>query len=371
MTPSLLPTSNGTPNREEALDWFVRRRDQGLCAEQEQVFQAWLKAAPSNRDAFDHWQVQWTSFGVISQDMKVLLQRNLAYDQAMEAASSSAREAARPSKSMHDYAGAESKSEAVARRGPTRRRVLVPALSMAAVAAVVTSASGLAWKHWQTHPTFVQALASKRGEELEAVMPDGTRLRLDTATRLEVAYYRNRREVTLLEGQAMFEVSPNPTMPFAVFVGPVHVTVVGTRFAVRYTPSLLGEAGVHVAVEEGKVRVAQVRAGGHVVMLSAGQQVTSDNDGVLAAARPVASAEVAPWRNQRVLFNSLRLDVALAELGRYVDVPLVIHDPAVAALPITGVFDTADLSTFLRVLPASLPVRLKAVRQGAWEIVMR
>ncbi|MNY86609.1 fec operon regulator FecR [compost metagenome] len=198
-------------------------------------------------------------------------------------------------------------------------------------------------------------------------MPDGSRLRLDAATRLEVAYYRNRREVKLLEGQAMFKVSANPTMPFNVLAGPVRVTVVGTRFAVRYTPSLPGDAGVRVAVEEGKVRVA----GDHVVMLSAGQQVTSDRDGVLTDVRPVALAEVAPWKNQRVRFDSQRLDVALAELGRYVDVPLIIHDPAVAALPITGVFNPADLSTFQRVLPASLPVRLKVIGQGSWEIVMR
>jgi transmembrane sensor len=371
MTVSLPPTANGTPAREDALDWFVRRRDQGLGAQEEQIFQAWLDAAPSNRAAFDHWQAQWQSFDAIPQDMKALLQRNLAYDQAMEAASSSAREAARPGKSKQDRAGAESMGETAVRSGPTRRSVLVPALSMAAVAAVVTSAGGLGWKHWKAQPTFVQSIASKRGQQLQAVMPDGTRLRLDAATRLEVAYYRNRREVTLLEGQAMFEVSTNPAMPFDVWAGPVRVTVVGTRFAVRYTPSLPGEAGVHVAVEEGKVRVAQAKTGDHVVMLSAGQQVTSGRDGVPAAVRPVTSFEVAPWRNQRVRFVNQRLDIALAEFGRYADVPLVIHDPAVAALPITGVFNPADLSTFQRVLPASLPVRLKAVGQGAWEIVMR
>lgn len=371
MNPSLPPTANGTPAREDALDWFVRRRDQGLSAQDEHAFQAWLNAASSNRAAFDHWQAEWQSFDAIPQDMKALLQRNLAYDQAMEAASGAAREAVQPGKSRPISTGAESNTATADRTGPTRRRILIPALSMAAVTAVVTSTGGLAWKHWQARPTFVQSLASKRGQQLEVTMPDGSRLRLDAATQLEVAYYRNRREVTLLEGQAMFEVSAKPAMPFDVLAGPIRVTVVGTRFAVRYTPSLPGDAGVRVAVEEGKVRVAQVAAGDHVVLLSAGQQVTSDRDGVFAAVRPIASSEVAPWRNQRVRFDSQRLDVALAELGRYVDVPLVIHDQVVAALPITGVFDPADLSTFQRVLPASLPVRLKEVGQGSWEIVMR
>lgn len=370
MTPSPSPAANGSPNREEALDWFVRRRDQGLDAQEEHAFQAWLDHAPSNRQAFKHWQSQWQSFDAIPQDLKDLLQRNMAYDQAMEAASGAARETAR---APRELAGTKAVASGTARVGPTRRGVLVPTLSVAAMAASI-GAGGLAWKHWQAQPTYIQSFASKRGQQLDATLPDGTRLRLDTATRVEVTYSRQRREVKLLEGQAMFEVTANPEQPFDVHAGPVRVTVVGTRFAVRYLPGLPGESGVRVAVEEGRVRVTRAEAGERAedtVLLSAGQQILSDQNGRLAAVEPVTAAEVAPWRNQRVRLDSQRLDMALAELARYGDVPLVINDPAVAALPVTGVFDPRDLSTFQRVLPASLPVRLKATGQGSWEIVLR
>lgn len=370
MNPSQSPAANGSPSREEALDWFVRRRDQGLDAEEEHAFQAWLDQAPSNRDAFKHWQSQWQSFDAIPQDLRNLLQSNMAYDQAMEAASGAARETVR---ARRESASTEAVASSSAKVGPRRRGVLVPVLSVAVMAASI-GAGGLAWTHWQAQPTYIQSFSSKRGQQLDATLPDGTRLRLDTATRVEVKYYRKRRAVKLLEGQAMFEVAANPDQPFDVNAGPVLVTVVGTRFAVRYVTSLPGESGVRVAVEEGRVRVMRADAGEQsegTVLLSAGQQIVSDQNGHFAATEPVAAVEVAPWRNRRVRFDSQRLDRVLAELARYGDVPLVINDAAVAALPVTGVFDPRDLSTFQRVLPASLPVKLKATGQGSWEIVLR
>lgn len=140
------------------------------------------------------------------------------------------------------------------------------------------------------------------------------------------------------------------------------------------------EHGVHVAVEEGKVRVMRMAGDaekaaassdvGDAINLSAGQQVSSDAAGVLSAVSAVSNAGIALWRGNRVSFDNLRLDRAFAEMSRYVDLPLVIRDPAVAALPITGVFDPRDTATLRRVLPVSLPVRLKETGSGVTEVVL-
>ncbi|MGQ3179939.1 MAG: FecR/PupR family sigma factor regulator, partial [Blastomonas fulva] len=93
--------------REQALDWFVRRRGEAFGAREEQAFQDWLAADPLHREAFERWGGEWQAFDAIPQDMRSLLQRNLAYDRAMEAASP-AGTPAMPAM-------------------PSRRRVLVPA----------------------------------------------------------------------------------------------------------------------------------------------------------------------------------------------------------------------------------------------------
>ena len=352
--------ADASRTREEALDWFVRRQGEDFSAEDEQAFQAWLVADAAHPQAFAHWHDEWQAVDEIPPDLRRLLQGNLAYDQALQAASGAGRPITPPSAIYH------------AQPAPTRRRMLVPAVAMVAAAIVTGGAGLLAWQHVQTQPLFTQVFSTPRGQQAEVPLPDGSRLRLDTATRVEVAYYRQRREVILHGGQAVFAVHGDLQRPFHVQAGDVRVTVVGTRFSVRYTPDVPGSAGVHVAVEEGLVQVHGKAASSPVqaVSLSAGQQVASDDTGLLAAVSPVPTAGIAPWREHRVSFDNVRLDHALAELARYSDPQLVIRDPAVAALPITGVFDPRDMATFHRVLPASLPVRLKKAEGATAEVVL-
>ena len=142
--------------------------------------------------------------------------------------------------------------------------------------------------------------------------------------------------------------------------------MVGTRFAVRYTPGVPCEEGVRVAVEEGRVRVA--RADGSGVELAAGQQVASDALGRLGPVAAVPASGIAPWRESRVSFDDTPLAQALAEFSRYGPTRLRVHDPQVAALRLTGTFDPRSLDNFRRVLPRVLPVRLRE-QGGETEIV--
>lgn len=254
---------------------------------------------------------------------------------------------------------------------------MVPALAMAAASAVTGGTSLLAWNHWQAQPVFAQSFISQRGQQVDIPLPDGSRVRLDTSTRVDVTYYRQRREVILRGGQAVFTVQADSTRPFHVGAGPLRVTVVGTRFFVRYTPDIVGDDGVHVAVEEGKVRIDRVGPKANVrprdsdqapVYLSPGQQIAGDATGLLSAIAAVPEGGIAPWRENRVTFDDMRLDRALAELARYRDTQLVVYDPAVAALRITGVFDPRDPLTFKRLLPLSLPVQLRDA-DGVTEVI--
>ncbi|MNT70569.1 fec operon regulator FecR [compost metagenome] len=68
---------------------------------------------------------------------------------------------------------------------------------------------------------------------------------------------------------------------------------------------------------------------------------------------------IAPWREHRLSFVDTPLARALAELERYGSTGLVVNDPAVAALRLSGTFDPRDARTLRRALASALPVRLK------------
>lgn len=358
--------------RDAALDWFVRRQDAGFSRRDEAAFQTWLQASPDHRAAYAGWVEDWRALDAIPPSALAALapapapetEANAA--KATEAATSTSTETTRRSRPFPIPI-------------PTaRRRFLGPALAATGMVAVTGGAGLLAWRQWQATPLFSRRVETRRGQFADLPLPDGSRIELDTATRIEVTYYRRRREVRLLEGQAMFSVAADPARPFRVEVEPLRVTVVGTRFSMRHTPAMTGDDQARVAVEAGRVLVearpvAGIGGDRDAVItsrsLGEGEQVSSVGDGSLTAVTAVADAGIAPWREFRVAFDNQRLDHALAELGRYREVALRVHDPAVAALPITGVFDPRDLATFRRVLPLSLPVRLRDAGAGLIDIV--
>lgn len=364
------PSADRADVRDEALAWFVRRNNEAFGADDEQAFQGWLNADPVRPAAFAHWQTEWQAFDAIPAETRQRLQSELAIGKAQRSAKLSPPAMPPPSPA----------------RSLTRRRVWVPAFAAMAGIAVSVGAGLTAWNHWQAQPVYAQSFSTPRGQQAEVTLPDGSRLRLDAATRLQVTYYRQHRDVQLSDGQAVFSVQADVSRPFRVLAGPMRVTVVGTRFMVRHLPDMPGDAGVHVAVEEGRVRVERAAGqadagpgpgsmgpsnapGTDAVVLGAGQQVTSDGLGVLTSVTTLPDASFALWRDHRVRFDNTRLDQALAELARYRDPQLVVRDPAAAALRVTGVFDPRDPATFRRVLPLSLPVKLRE-GGGTTEVVL-
>lgn len=333
----------------EALDWFVRHSHAPHDAQADAPLQAWLSGRPDRQAAYARWQADWRRLDALPASGVAQLRRQLAADKARQ------QPAGRPT-----WAGGLS---ALAARASSAIPALLPRAALATAVLSVAGATGwLAFSHWQQQPLFVQDFSTERGQQLNVQLPDGSRLRLDTATRVEVALYRQRREVRLPQGQAVFQVQGDAARPFDVLAGGVKVTVVGTQFSVRHTD---GEP-VQVAVQEGRVRVTATQAASAdgaqppaTVLLAAGQQVAADAGGLQPVAA-VPAAGIAPWRDGRISFDNVPLARALAEFERYGATGLTVRDPAVAALRLSGTFDPRRLDNFRRALPKVLPVRLQA-----------
>ncbi|HVR53518.1 MAG TPA: FecR domain-containing protein, partial [Pseudorhodoferax sp.] len=187
--------------RQTARDWFVRRQRGRWTSGEQQRFAAWLAADPRHAQALARCEAHWDQFEGMPADLVQRMRRQLRQDQAAAQVAASA----------------------------PRRRFLRPAFALAGVAALAGGAGLLAWQQLQAQAQWSQAFHTARGHQQELALPDGSQLRLDTATRVQLAFYRDRREVRLLEGQAFFSVQSEAGRPFLVQAGPVQVRVVGTR----------------------------------------------------------------------------------------------------------------------------------------------
>lgn len=191
------------------------------------------------------------------------------------------------------------------------------------------------------------SLSTGVGEQRILTLDDGTRISLNTATRLSIDYDRQARRVKLTSGEALFEVAKRPDWPFIVTAADRTITALGTAFVVRRN-----EGDLAVTLVEGKIAVDSVRPVAHTQPLkiaTPGQRVTYTSD---ASAR-VDHANVdslTAWRRGQVVLQSIRLADAIAEMNRYSTVRLSLEDEAAGDVRISGVFRAGDSALFARAI---------------------
>jgi transmembrane sensor len=243
----------------------------------------------------------------------------------------------------------------LSRRRRLRPPVVIPTL-VAACLALLVLASNLI-------PTLNRppSFTTKIGEQQTVTLADGSRVTLNTNSRMSVDYRPGERHVRLMQGEALFEVAKNPNRPFIVQAGGELVRALGTSFVVR-------ETGGRIAVTliEGRVVVTKVRAGA----LRAPPAVLTPGERLMVSAvagdktqidRPKIEG-VTAWRRGQVMFDDMSMEDAVAELGRYGGSNIEIDDSAIAGLRVSGVFATNDPEEFANAM-AEL-YGLKLIRHG-------
>jgi transmembrane sensor len=326
------------PADVEAMQWHTRD-EQGLSAAEQAEFQQWLATSPANKHAFSRLHDSLQAVRNLPAEHITQLRRSrVAYSPA-----------------------APGLGQRLTAMLATRRAVV-------AFCCVSVLAVGAGLKLWQTLPTFSQTYTAERGQRRDITLPEGSVLTLDTDTRVEVSLYRDRREVRLSQGQAMFGVAPDASRPFAVVAGTTRVTVLGTHFSVRCNACRESSAEVAVQVEEGHV---QVSAAPRSVELHTGQAVQAFSNGGLGAVASVNPSGIAPWRKGLISFTNTPLAEAIQEFERYAKVKLVIRDPSVAAMQIGGSYQARNPAAFAQVLPHILPVQLIPRADGMTEVVQK
>jgi transmembrane sensor len=226
---------------------------------------------------------------------------------------------------------------------------------------VLAVAAIAAWYVLRVGPSYHTEIGAHQAVSLT----DGSKVTLDTNTRIHVDVTQSERRVNLEQGEAYFEVAKDPARPFVVVAGDKRIVAVGTQFSVR------NERGeVRVIVTEGKVRVE--RAAGdtmhHMMQLEAGSIAHAGPDAVRVEDQPISELEqLLSWRTGRLSFDDSPLADAVAEFNRYNTRKIVIVDPAVAAIRIGGTFRATNIDAFVRLIAGDFPIT--ATRQGE-EIVL-
>jgi transmembrane sensor len=211
----------------------------------------------------------------------------------------------------------------------------------------------------------VERYSTGVGEQRVVMLSDGSRLSLNTGTRVQVEFSSAQRTVDVDGGEALFEVAKDAGRPFVVRAGGSEVLALGTVFSVRLS-GRTADAGDSLAVTlvEGSVTVRAAAGVSHglappqPVSLAAGDRVMlartarAERETVLKLDRPRIDQVIA-WKRDEAVFEDVALADAVAEMNRYSRRPLVLVEPVGSrGLRVSGLFKTGDSAGFARAVAA-------------------
>ncbi len=329
-----------TPESDEALTWVARLQSDSVSNDDIDAFALWLGADSSHPPAMDAALELWDDLGVV----RVLPE------------------------TVDDAAAAQSEAAG------ERPREAANAASWWPRAAAVAACLFAAILLWPTVDGDADArvYTTALGERRTVILPDDSRLLLNTSSRIRVHFESGQRSLSLLRGEVYFEVASDPKRPFHVDTGSARATAIGTAFNIHRRPD-----SVEILVTEGVVRVEETDGSGNrapaVEVLRANESLLASSAGFRAysSSSAVRDRQLA-WQRGELVADEMRLPVLARELERYHDIDILIADADVAAMTVSGVF-VLDQSpeALLRALELSLDLEARPLDDGTVQLLKR
>ncbi|MCB6973895.1 MULTISPECIES: FecR family protein [Butyricimonas] len=169
-----------------------------------------------------------------------------------------------------------------------------------------------------------------RGGEYQIVLADGTRVWLNSATKLIFPQnFTGKERRVVLSGEAFFEVARDENKPFIVETSRMDVKVLGTRFNVNaYTDNEM----VSTTLVDGSVEVASGTQ--KPITLVPGEQAYGEA-GELEK-REVNIRLYTSWIDGRFMFNNVELEEIAKQISRWYDVEIFFTNENVKKTRFTG-----------------------------------
>lgn len=207
-----------------------------------------------------------------------------------------------------------------------------------------------------------ERFATTYGEVRPITLADGSKVQLNTKSKLRVHITKGARDIALDEGEAFFTVEKDAARPFTVHVNDTFVQATGTEFAVRRA-----ECGdVYTFVAKGNVRVPRQgtpRSADAINSVSTTVEVSAGEEATISAGSTRRRSLGIDQVNRRLAWRDGQLDFdgtiaeAVSELNRYNRRVLTIQDESISHRHIQGIFMTTDPDDFARSLKNRLGIQ--------------
>jgi len=313
--------------------WLARLASPDITADERRQFESWLNEAPEHRAAIEAMSSTWERLGDLPHTPPPTL-----------------RGSSRPAR-LSGYAVA-----------------MAAALALIALWATV----------WTVGRFDERVLVAQARAPIVEHLPDGSTVELNAKSVVRYRFRTQERLVTMEEGEAFFEVAPDPERPFLVQTHLGTLRVVGTSFSVR-----VGADAVHTTVVTGTVealptaqtsgepdhRVDRQRTAllgrpyEEIELTERGATVSSV--GAAAVQRRLA------WRQGMLELDGETLGYAAREIERHTGVHFEFEEPAIEALRVGGYIKANDIGALDALLQSNFSLELQRISDHRVRVVRR
>ncbi|THU33583.1 DUF4974 domain-containing protein [Niastella caeni] len=187
---------------------------------------------------------------------------------------------------------------------------------------------------------------------LHDTLPDGSTAIINSYSSLRYPdqFTNNKREIQL-NGEAWFSVMANPSKPFIITTGPIHIKVIGTSFNVRNTNET-----IEVAVKTGIVRMLN---NSDSITVQAGEKGIYNIRKQLFSLLNRYNLNEIGYATKVFNFENATLKEIIDQLQKAYDIKIIITNKHLEACTMSSSFDNKSIEYIFDVLAMTLNIEYR------------
>jgi transmembrane sensor len=295
----------------EAADWLIRQQEKPLTNSEQEQLQQWLQSSKDNQCA---WQRAQHFINKVD-----TLPKEVAY-------------------------------AVLNRPDDATRRLHIGKL------ALLLASGPLIWGSYKAVDSqqWSADYRTAKGQQKQVTLPDGTQVKLNTATAFDISFDHQARLLSLREGEIQVNTATanaHLPIPFVVTTRDAVLSPLEANFTVRQYPDLT-RLGVIEGLVKASPKLAQATPD-HAI--SAGYQVELSRQAFLS--RKALESNTTSWLNKMLAVHKMPLSQFAQEVSRYHN-GLLRVSPAIANMAISGAYPVQDLNMILNMLSHTYPIQI-------------
>ncbi|MCX2451950.1 FecR family protein [Pedobacter sp. PLR] len=202
--------------------------------------------------------------------------------------------------------------------------------------------------------SVINKLETPRGGKYQLILPDGTKVWLNSASILTYpSTFKGKERSVSLEGEAYFEVAKDKEKVFKVLSKTQTIEVLGTHFNIK---SYKDEHEIQTSLAEGKVKVSN---GLQYKILNPGQAAFTDGNSKTIKIENTDLEKDLAWKNNDFIFKGDNLRSIMREVSRWYDVEVIYEGNFNEARYFGVVSRSKNISEVLKMLQLTGKINFK------------